>query len=67
MNNLFYRNSTSNDERNINNQNKPNNSKCKFNFFTMKKNTIASLYDVEYFLNNLTSVTKYFNFFKKLK
>jgi len=54
MNNNFSNNS------NINNTNTHN---CK----NIKNNTIKSLHDVEYFLNNFNKIKNIFNFYKKIK
>ena len=56
----------------INNQvNKKNlktsNSKKKFNFKLYKNNTIKSLNEVEYFLNNFNNFIKYVKLYKILK
>lgn len=39
----------------------------KLDFKTLKKNTINSLYDVEYFLNNIGNITKCIKLYKLLK
>ena len=39
----------------------------KFNFKTCKKNTLHSLNEVEYFLNNLKKFTKYIKIYKTFK
>ena len=41
--------------------------KKKPNFKTMKKNTVKSLNDVEYFLNNVGNFVKYVKLYKLLK
>ena len=41
--------------------------KKKPNFKTMKKNTVKSLNDVEYFLNNFGNFVKYVKLYKLLK
>lgn len=41
--------------------------KKKLNFKTMKNNTISSLNDVEYFLNNFSKISHYMKFFKFFK
>ena len=41
--------------------------KKKPNFKTMKKNTVKSLKDVEYFLNNFGNFVKYVKLYKLLK
>lgn len=43
------------------------NNKKKFDFKKYKKNTIKSLNEVEYFLNNFKTFHKYFKFYKILK
>lgn len=42
----------------------PKNKKKKLDFKTMHKNTISSLNDVEYFLNNFNKISKYMKLFK---
>ena len=44
-----------------------NNHKRKMNFYTFKKNTITSLNQVEYFLNNYKQMIKYIKLYKLLK
>lgn len=64
MNNLF-RSTTppvSNSSRSIN-----KNQKKKLDFKTMKCNTISSLNDVEYFLNNFSKISRYMKLFKFFK
>ncbi len=39
----------------------------KLNFKTMKSNTISSLHDVEYFLNNVHHAFRYIKLYKLLK
>ena len=41
--------------------------KKKFDFKTKKENTLNSLKDVEYLLNNCKQLSKYFKFYKILK
>lgn len=69
MNNLFYCNNNlpeNLDNRSVPSQdNKKNNHKLDIK--TMKKNTLNSLHEVEYFLNNFSSVTKYIKLYKILK
>lgn len=45
----------------------PPKSKKKFNFKFYKNNTIKSLHDVEYFLNNFKRFIKYVKLYKILK
>lgn len=60
---------------NLNNENRQDNSlpqknkkkSKKIDFKTFKKNTINSLYDVEYFLNNIQNISKYIKLYKLLK
>ncbi len=60
---------------NLNNENRQDNSlpqknkkkSKKIDFKTLKKNTINSLYDVEYFLNNIQNISKYIKLYKLLK
>lgn len=42
-------------------------SKKKLDFKTMKTNTISSLNDVEFFLNNLNKISRYMKVFKFFK
>ena len=42
-------------------------SKKKFNFDLYKKNTINSIYDVEYFLNNFNHILKSIKLYKIIK
>ena len=51
-----------NSENNRGEKNSPQ--KKHFNFNLYKKNTINSLYDVEYFLNNFHHYFKYFKLYK---
>lgn len=44
-----------------------NNRKNKIDFYTFKKNTITSLNQVEYFLNNYKQMIKYVKLYKLLK
>ena len=46
---------------------KKTNTKKHINFNLYKKNTIASINNVEYFLNNFNSFFKYFKLYKILK
>ena len=45
----------------------PHQKKKKPNFKTMKKNTVKSLNDLEYFLNNFGNFVKYVKLYKLLK
>ena len=54
------------DENRGEKKNPPPNKK-KPNFKTMKKNTVKSLNDVEYFLNNFGNFVKYVKLYKLLK
>ena len=49
------------------NRTEKNNNKKKFNFNLYKKNTINSLNDVEYFLNNFNHFFKYLKLYKIIK
>ena len=64
MNNLFKSTTPyiSDSSRSIN-----NNEKKKLDFKTMKNNTISSLNDVEYFLNNFHKISRYMKLFKLFK
>ena len=44
-----------------------NNHKRKMNFYIFKKNTITSLNQIEYFLNNYKQMIKYVKLYKLLK
>ncbi len=59
------KNSLSND--NENNRGQKNSSKKTFNFKSCKKNTINSLNEIEYFLNNLKNISKIIKIKKILK
>lgn len=61
MNRLFL-NSNSNEDENRGENNSKN--KKKFDFGLYKKNTIKSLNDVEYFLNNFNKVIRYLKVYK---
>ena len=63
MNNSLYSNKENNNNRGR--QNLP--PKKHFDFKCYKNNTIKSLYDVEYFLNNFKHNIKYLKLYKLLK
>ncbi len=55
-------------DKNENNRGEKNSPQKKsFDFNCYKKNTINSLYDVEYFLNNFQHYFKYFKLYKIMK
>lgn len=64
MNNLFKSTTQSayDTSRSIN-----KNEKKKLDFKTMKNNTISSLNEVEYFLNNFSKISRYMKLFKFFK
>lgn len=62
--NLFNYNNTNNLYRSNPPENKE---KKKLNFNKMKNNTICSLKDVEFFLNNFQHTLRYIKLFKLLK
>ena len=69
MNNIYQNNSPINlNSNNAYRSNLPERMDAKkFNFKTMKNNTITSLNDVEHFFNNLQHTIKYIKLYKLLK
>ena len=64
MNNLYKANYDYIENRGVNTPPKNKNKLC---FSVMKNNTIKSLNEVEYFLNNINSFWKYIKLYKILK
>ena len=62
MNRLFLNSNPNEDENRGENKSK---NKKKFDFSLYKKNTLNSLNDVEYFLNNFNKVVRYLKLIKK--
>lgn len=62
MNNLCKANYTENRGKNAHQKNKE-----KLNFCAIKNNTINSLNEIEYFLNNINSFCKYIKLYKILR
>lgn len=65
---ILYSDNPNNETRNPKPVPQKNKKKAKkLDFKTLKKNTINSLYDVEYFLNNIQQITKCIKLYKLLK
>ena len=64
MNRLFLNSNPNEDENRGENKSK---NKKKFDFSLYKKNTLNSLNDVEYFLNNFNKVVRYLKVYKLIK